>query len=224
LPRVSSIALIAADSNWFSDDGGAAHAPGRDALRPTRALGWCASSDIRASRGGHPRPRKVALLSRQQPTATLPPMSLDHDFFLVSAGEHKPSDYARFIGATGATHVHDDLLRYMRDVLAWVPTLNPATRKYGHGLNFYGPTVILADGAYLAEDVFRAWAHLFSLGPEELVLTGPWTTVEDHSREGNYSLLRLPRAAVVATLERIADDCRRVGDSVGRFFLLHIGI
>jgi hypothetical protein len=151
-------------------------------------------------------------------------MSLDHDFFLVSADEHQPSDYARFIGNRDALHVHDDLLRYMSDALAWVPTLNPAKNEHGTGLNLYGPTVILANGAPLAESVFRAWAQLFRLGPDELVLTGPWTTIEGDPRPGHYSQLSFPRAPVVNALERLADDCKRVGDSAGSCFLLHIGI
>ena len=151
-------------------------------------------------------------------------MSLDHDFLLVATAEHSPAEYSLFVNDPKATHLHDDILRYMDDSLRWIPTLNPAKRERRHGLNFWGPTAILADGAPTAARVFRGWAELLRIGPPELLLTGPWTQIEGEPKSGHFSQLRFARDQVVTALDRVAHDCERVADSGGAHFVLHLGI
>jgi hypothetical protein len=151
-------------------------------------------------------------------------MSLDHDFLLLATAEHSPADYGRFIHHPDAVRLHDDVLQYIWDSLRWIPTLNPATGLPGQGLNYYGPTAILADGAEVAARVLRAWADVFRNAPPELQLTGAWTTIDGAADSGHYQQLRLSRDAVVGALDRVAGDCELVAGASGRHFVLHIGI
>ncbi len=150
-------------------------------------------------------------------------MSLMHEFLLMSSADQSPLEYRSF-AREHVVGVHDDLLQYMADSLKWIPTLNPARNERGFGLNLYGPTAILQDGAPIAASVFRSWAQLLGLAPQELVLTGPWTTIEGWQGSGEYAQLRFDRDDVVATLETAATYFTRVADSHGEWFVLHRGV
>ena len=84
--------------------------------------------------------------------------------------------------------------------------------------------MISTEGAALAARVFRTWADLFRLGPDTLTFTGAWCEPEGIPGTGEYSLITISRGALVPTLDRIADDCRRVAESAGALLLLHLGI
>lgn len=151
-------------------------------------------------------------------------MGLEHEFLIVSAAEHAPAEYAHLSGAAGTVRLHDDVLRYVGDTLTWIPTLNPATGKMGCGLNFYGPTAILVDGAPVAAQIFGTWAQLFRLGPEEIELTGLWTSIEGEPGSGAYDKFTLARSSLTDAFDQIAGDLRRVAESEGAYFLMHLGI
>src|SRR5215472_13752175 len=73
--------------------------------------------------------------------------------------------------------LHDDFLIYIADSLRWIASYNPAKRKdrRQNGFNFHAITAVGQDGARLAERVFESWAVLFSQGPPQLNLRGPYT-------------------------------------------------
>jgi|JI10StandDraft_1071094.scaffolds.fasta_scaffold45866_6 hypothetical protein len=48
-------------------------------------------------------------------------MSLNHDFLQVDRERDGDSDLSRFINDPRSLHLHDDLVRYMSDTLAWIP-------------------------------------------------------------------------------------------------------
>jgi hypothetical protein len=134
-------------------------------------------------------------------------------------------NYARFINKSNGVRIHDDLIRYIADSLSWISTLNPATGKIGAGLNFYGPTAILSEGASVAQRIFCAWAELFSLGPSELELTGGWSQVEGEPMEsGRHEKLIFSRDMIVANLITLADYANQVSLSPKEFYVLHLGI
>ena len=152
-------------------------------------------------------------------------MSLNHDFILVDRTTHPSADYALFINHPSLVHIHDDLMRYMVDSLRWIPTLNPAKKdECGLGINFYGPTAIVAEGAVIAERIFRAWAELFQCSPEKLFLTGAWCSIEGKPNSGHYEKLWFERNQVVSALIQIADYCAQTTSSNGERYLLHFGI
>ncbi len=121
-------------------------------------------------------------------------MSLDHEFLLVAADEHTPTDYLRLIKHPSAILIDDDVLGSVADLLDSIPTLNPATGQSGHGLNLCGPTAIMVDGASIAEEVFRRCTDRLGLTSERLAF------------------------------DRLADHCSKVADSGGAHFVLHLGI
>lgn len=127
---------------------------------------------------------------------------LNHDFLLLSAREHRYTDYMKWINNPDAIQIHDDVMHYMEDSLNWIRCYNPAQKMMAHlGLNFYGPTVIKSDGAVNAEAVFAAWAILLSKGPMSYKLTG-----------------------VVASLITVAKYSKSVATSDDELFILHLGI
>jgi hypothetical protein len=162
-------------------------------------------------------------------------MSLDHDFLLLDRETDGEWELGRFIHDPRSVHLHDDLIRYMADALAWVPTFNPARREPHKGLCMWGPTIIEAEGAPVAERVFRAWADLFDLGPPVLALTGNFSWVvegdappADAERatplEGGYDRLEFDREEVVGVLRQLARHTERVRSAGGRLYLLHRGV
>src|SRR5262249_17099501 len=84
-------------------------------------------------------------------------ISLNHDFLLLDRETDGEWELTQFIHDTRAIHLHDDLVRYMGDTLAWVPTYNPVRQERHHGLCMWGSTIIDVTGAGAAEQVFRAW-------------------------------------------------------------------
>lgn len=127
---------------------------------------------------------------------------LNHDFLLLSACEHRYTDYMKWINHPNAIQIHDDVMHYMEDSLNWITCYNPAKKMTRHrGLNFYGPTVVKSDGAADAEAVFNTWATLLSTGPMSYKLTG-----------------------LVACLTTVAKYSNSVANSNDELFILHLGI
>jgi hypothetical protein len=161
-------------------------------------------------------------------------MSLNHDFLLLDRETDGEWVLTRFINDPRAIHLHDDLVRYMGDTLAWVPAYNPARQEPHRGLCMWGPTLIDATGAGVAEHVFRAWGELFAAGPPILTLTGNFSWAAEGERppgagratqpEGGYDCLEFDRDEVVRTLRLLAHYAERVRSSGGRLYLLHQGV
>ena len=150
---------------------------------------------------------------------------LYHDFLLLSRSEHLFSDYMRFINDPRAVHLHDDLVGYMLDTLAWVSAHNPSTDQACQGLCRHGPTVIDAGGAPAAARIFAAWADLLGSGPAVLRLTGEWSwRGEGPSPQDGYEQVEFERDEVVGALRRLAAYAQQVAGSSGDLYILHSGI
>ena len=131
--------------------------------------------------------------------------------------------------------IHNDVLEYMADTLKWIPTYNPATKRPHDGLCWHGPTVIREPGAEVAANIFSSWAALFSVGPEDLRLTGQfgWQLENDPDKDGfervvpgsaAYENLMIDRDAVVKNLRTLAEYAGRVQQTNGAQYILHLGI
>jgi hypothetical protein len=153
---------------------------------------------------------------------------LMHDFHLLERSEFDYWDYSNFYNHPQAVQVHDDLLRYLSDSLKWIPCHFPKKRQKlleCKGLNLIGVTIIKAEGASIAQNVFDLWADLFSHGPEELELTGGWVWIDGEPMEsGKFSTIVEERDDLVSSLRQIAEYAKRVSESQGRSYLLHLGI
>lgn len=160
-------------------------------------------------------------------------MGLQHDFLLLDRDTDGEWEPGRFHHDPRAVHLHDDLVRYIGDTLAWVPTVNPARREPHHGLCMWGPTLIEAEGAAVAERVFGLWAELFEVGPPVLSLTGSysWPASDDPpggervtQLEGGYDRLEYDRDEVVGVLRQVAAWCGTVRSGGGKLYLCHFGV
>ncbi|HTN87838.1 MAG TPA: hypothetical protein VL242_29355 [Sorangium sp.] len=149
---------------------------------------------------------------------------LDHDFFLLDRAEHPFTAYGDFAGSSGAIQIHDDLVQYMTDALRWIPSLNPARKRRGFGLNIHGPTIITDAGAPIARRIFESWERLFSSSPPMLRLTGAWCETVGSPGTGRYLKLTYRRDDAVTRLRGLASLCRRVERGGGQRYLLHMGI
>jgi len=160
-------------------------------------------------------------------------VGLNHDFLLLDRDRDGEWEELRFIHDPRAIHLHDDFVRYMQDTLAWIPTTNPGQGPH-HGLCMWGPTLIEAEGAGVAERVFGGWAELLAAGPPRLVLTGgfSWAAEGDAppvgervtQLEGGYDRLEFDRDGVVGVLRQLAGWCRQVRSGAGRLYLYHGGV
>jgi hypothetical protein len=161
-------------------------------------------------------------------------VSLNHDFLLLDRDSDGEWDLLRFIHDPRALHLHDDLVRYMGDTLAWIPTVNPARHEPQWGLCMWGPTLIETEGAVIAERVFGMWADLFAVGPPVLSLTGSfsWAASDDvppagervTQLKGGYDRLEFDRDGVVSALRMLAEWSGRVRSGAGRLYLYHGGV
>jgi hypothetical protein len=157
-----------------------------------------------------------------------------HDFLLLDRESDGKWELTRFIHDPRAIHLPDDLVRYMKDTLAWIPTTNPAMGESQYGLCMWGPTLIESPGAAIALHVFRSWADLLRVGPQKLVLTGPvaWSTEQGGNGTdttsaqlaGNYERLVIDRDLVVGVLHQLADWCEQVRDNPGKLYIYHGGV
>lgn len=162
-------------------------------------------------------------------------MGLNHDFLLLDRDRDGEWELLKCIhNDPRAIHLHDDFVRYMQDTLAWIPTFNPARREAHRGLCMWGPTLIEAEGAAIAEQVFGGWAGLLAVGPSRLELTGgfSWAADEDAppagervtQLEGGYDRLEFDRDEVVGVLRQLAGWCGQVRTSPGKLYVYHYGV
>jgi len=161
-------------------------------------------------------------------------VGLNHDFLLLDRERDGEWELTRFIHDPRAIHLHDDFVRYMQDTLAWIPTTNPGRGEPHHGLCMWGPTLIEAEGAGIAEHVFRAWAELLAAGPPQLVLTGGFSWAADEGAppagervtqlEGGYDRLEFDRDTVIGVLRQLATWCGQVHSGAGKLYLYHGGV
>lgn len=173
--------------------------------------------------------------SRRRLSRDLPPssMSLNHHFGIVRADisnyfqwkAWEPLSFEQMVSLIAApVRLHDDIVRYILDSLNWIPSYNPSKRERHTGLNLYGITLISSEGAHRTAQIFRAWGALFSMGPEELDLTGGWTCLERPKEEGRYQTIRSNRDSLVKSLQSISMQCDETAVSEHKAFVLHLGI
>jgi len=150
---------------------------------------------------------------------------LYHDFLLLPDVGDLKNQYECHINDCNAIRVHDDILSYFHDTLLWIPTENPANPAAwgGRGLNWYGPTAISGEGARCLSLVFEAWAELFSIGPDNIILTGAHSWTEGDSPDsGAYCKISIERSKIVSKCRAISQMALQASDSDR--WLLHLGI
>lgn len=139
-----------------------------------------------------------------------------HGFIVLPEIGDRRAQYERQVGQPTPLEIADEFLWYLRDTLLWIPSDNPSnpTEWSGHGLNWYGPTAISAEGAATLRRVCERWAELFACGPPSFELAIVDTAeplMASHDRD-----------VLVALLRGLADLARQASSK--EHWLLHLGI
>jgi hypothetical protein len=160
-----------------------------------------------------------------------------HQFWLFEEGVVSYSDYLKYMSRKDAPiNLQHDFLWYLADSLSWIPTLNPAKPGFppGHGINWFGPTIIEQTGAMLLSQICLSWSQLFSNGPEHLQLRGLYTVQwpfdeEEHvlkeeqlSQLGHYDQLEVNRDECIEALTTLAGFGEQT--ATGKYFIMHLGV
>ena len=89
----------------------------------------------------------------------------------------------------------------------------------------WGPTLIEAEGAIAAKQVFGRWAELFAAGPPVLDLSGGYVlSANTDSEAGGYEKLKFNRDEVVGVLRQLTTWCGQIRSAKGRLYLYHGGV
>ncbi len=155
-------------------------------------------------------------------------MSLSHEFFLLSKEIDLNNRYEwysshRFTWSAKLA-LSDDLILFLTDFLNWIPSHNPETKTNGHGLNYYGTTVIYKNGADKLINILDSLVSLFEEAPDKLTLRGRTEWYEEDDVEGYCRETRvlLSKKAFLGDLIELKKCCIKVIRD--DFYLLHFGI
>ncbi|ABD79706.1 hypothetical protein [Saccharophagus degradans] len=149
---------------------------------------------------------------------------LNHDFLVIDSEsfsidnyeEYKQSDYVE---------IHDDLLSYFADTLAWLSSYNPCMEEEATGLCWYGPTIIKCESASKLKSILSGWLQILYEAPDIVSLKGSWSWIEGESQDsGSYEKLTFSKNELVVKLKKLISFCELVRSSGGNKCLLHIGI
>ena len=151
---------------------------------------------------------------------------MNHDFYYSELSENPSYNYSIYLKRVADVSLHDSLIQYFSDSLAWVPSCNPAKWMEDQtSLNYCGVTVLKSDGAQRLHEILKAWSALFTVSPQRLVLTGNYTWTNGENLEtGAYDKLNFDRDTLIADLDLLADICLKVANSKDRAFLMHHGL
>ncbi len=166
-------------------------------------------------------------------------MALVHDFVVLNKVEYTYNDYMNEIKKVPCdVSIHDDLIMYFYDYLEWLPTYNPSMKIRHTGLNLYGVTVIDLDGACQALELMSNIVNIFKLSPQVLKLKGGFSyqLADNEDSLSNDNIERIvkdslkqekliyQRDEVIEQFEKLAKCFKRVVDSDGKLYVLHMGI
>ena len=166
-------------------------------------------------------------------------MALVHDFIVLNKEEYTYNDYVSVIRKVPYdVSIHDDFILYYMDYLKWIPAYNPYVKVRHTGLNYDGVTIIDIEGAALAYNLFINLVDILKLSPDILKLNGSYSYQladdEDPLRDSNIvrivrdslkqDQLIYQRDEVVEQFETLAKCFKRVIDSNGQLYVLHMGI
>lgn len=127
----------------------------------------------------------------------------------------------------------DDLLQLLLPSLNWIPLYRPNTTRRLELFDMCATQAIHHDGAPLLAKLLEHWMGIFSLGPEQLVLTSgsryPWS--DDGTEEGTWYLedgqpnhILFERDESIHALKQVRDMCLQLIESEESFFIFHEGL
>ena len=149
---------------------------------------------------------------------------LNHDFLVIESESFSLDNYDEY-KKCDLVEIHDDLLGYFADSLAWLSTYNPCMEEETAGLCWYGPTIIKFESVSKLETILSGWLQILSEAPDIVSLKGAWSWIEGEPQEsGGYEKLAFSKNELVSKLKKLVAYCELVRKSNGDQCLLHIGI
>lgn len=123
--------------------------------------------------------------------------------------------------------IHDDFILYFADSMKWIETTNPRKKPKEHiphqSLCYYGLTLFLPNQVTQFKRVIEAWYSMFSLAPDEFIITGSWTEVVGEENSGKYDKIQVIKAEILKTLSELIQLCVDV-EKDDSLCLFHWGI
>ncbi|WP_111860848.1 hypothetical protein [Acinetobacter sp. CFCC 10889] len=134
--------------------------------------------------------------------------------------------------------IHDDFILYFMDYLKWIPTYSPIINTKRTGLDYYAITVFETEGAIQAYALFSNLINILKISPDILKLNGSFSyqLADDEDPFSDSDVYRIvrdslkqkkviyPRDKLIEKFEKLAQCFKRVIDSNGQLYVLHMGI
>jgi hypothetical protein len=150
---------------------------------------------------------------------------MKHKFFFVQK-EVDYSAYREYYKMEPDVIIHDDIIRYIRDSILWVPSiqLSYSHQKKSYGLYEYGDNIIDINGSEIFYGVVSAWKDLFSQAPETFEIT--LSVMCDHEGVAKYPIefrkISIQRDILIDNLQKLSNHAKKTTDGEG--YILHLGM
>ncbi|MGE5659824.1 MAG: hypothetical protein ACM37W_24795 [Actinomycetota bacterium] len=150
---------------------------------------------------------------------------MKHRFFFVP-GKIKYSTFHQYYDIEPNAIFHDDIIRYIRDSLQWVPSIQVSFphKRESYGLDEYGINIIHSTGATVFCEIITGWEKLFSQAPEVFEITSG--ILCDHDGRAKYPLefrkVSVKRDFLVDNFHKLSECARQAAQGDG--YILHLGM
>jgi len=169
-------------------------------------------------------------------------MGLEHQFFLLNKKEFRYEDWdlisanREVVRTCPQVTFSDELIRYIGDTLAWVPTIVPGSinrrakveikapaHRKSYGLALYGVTVIDQKGALKLKEILDGWLKIISAAPGIFQLTGDFAFENQNSNNGYSEKTELSKTEVETALSALVSMVEKVMCEDDNY-ILHYGV
>lgn len=151
---------------------------------------------------------------------------MKHEFYLArTTGAHQFLRYEVDNDAIlDSVVVDDDIIQYISDSLAWIPSRNPALpgNPQGLGLHYHGVTLFDCTSADSLAGILTAWRDLFKHAPNPVKLTGSFQTMEQSAANGDYEQLIVDKDRLINTFDHFISMAEILKH--GDVYLYHCGL
>ncbi|WP_105619962.1 hypothetical protein [Vallitalea okinawensis] len=153
-------------------------------------------------------------------------MSLKHEF-LLSSGDRRVDgglmtlEYRDAIPTECKLVIQDEFVRYITDLLMWVPTYNPDKDEDGYGLNYWGNTIIDKLGCDKLITIMQGWKLIMEVAPRKINLKGGFCWNEEMEK-GYYKTLEFDKIILLETINKLILFGEKVKKS--NYLNYHMGI
>lgn len=153
-------------------------------------------------------------------------MSIKHDFFLLPEdkrvhGGLMTLEYRNTIPNECKLVIDDKFIRYISDIMMWVPTYNPDKDEVGYGLNYWGNTVIDKLGCDNLIKIFEGWKLIIGSAPKKIALKGAFCWDEE-KENGYFEKIQFDKKNLIETINKLILFGNKV--KKGKYIIYHMGI